>query len=98
MKNWWLVTTESGETFEVETRDRIDWVSDYSDATEVVGAIARFTFKTQFERCSQIQSSERSVSQGFRETIEECHQQAILALLEDNDIKRPYTVTLTKSL
>ena len=93
----WLVTTDSGENFEVETRDRIDWVDDYSDATLVVGAIARFTYKTLFERSSRIHSFERSVSQGLKQTLEDCHHQGVLALLEDNDFERPYSVKNTST-
>jgi hypothetical protein len=83
-----VATTERG-AIPVETRDKIDWVDEHSDATIVTGAYAEIPYSYFFGRrelLEEIQVKEISVSpDDWCEPRETTHRAAIAALCEANE-------------
>lgn len=81
----WIITSDRGEVHTVWTRDKHDWISDYSDVAAVVGAFATFTYASRMQHVYSCNEVCVSSDDGAAEHM--AHQNAILLLLEENGIE-----------
>ena len=81
----WRATLAGGATVAVETRDRIDFADDTSDATAVVGAIAEVPWRDPAAMSLECREAEESHYDGGWRDREADHRAAALRLCEANE-------------